>query len=404
MPKPLHYVPYIKPYLVPVPQVQARDGNPDEAFFVRTHFAMETWFAQLIDELIFARMLLSGRKSVLDPPIDKGDVSVEEDKIPVVTAHIRRATSIFRLLTQHFVQLETLTTASFFDFRRGLFTGSGFQSYRNREVEWLLGYDEKSLRDYVEGRKQIEEGFNQGPRRSPMPSEHEKQLASLEMYHRTAKRVRKAIDDDDEPLATRKALAARAKDIKTYDTLRYWVVQWLKRTPHPPRRKSQFKDTYDAKDGFRERWREAFLASVRSDLKQFADIGSAIDDPSAATEGAQERINHFLGAPERSAMIFISEYSARPLLAWPAALLDALLDLDQAIAEWRARHVAMVSHVLGSSRITTGGDTNSGLSYLQLSTYKRLFPELWDARSFFIGGNEARAVYDDKDLAEFGFQ
>jgi tryptophan 2,3-dioxygenase len=57
---------------------------------------------------------------------------------------------------------------------------------------------------------------------------------------------------------------------------------------------------------------------------------------------------------------------------------EALLDHDEALRQWRSRHVLMVERQLGS-KSGTGGST--GVSYLKTTLDKKLFPELWSLRS-----------------------
>ena len=60
------------------------------------------------------------------------------------------------------------------------------------------------------------------------------------------------------------------------------------------------------------------------------------------------------------------------------SLCEALLDHDEAFAEWRSRHVLMVERQIGS-KPGTGG--SSGARYLHSTLAKRFYPELWELRS-----------------------
>ncbi len=97
------------------------------------------------------------------------------------------------------------------------------------------------------------------------------------------------------------------------------------------------------------------------------------------------------------------QISNQPLLAWPASLVEALLELGQAFANWRDRHIAMVSRVLGGGRISTLGSAGSGLQYLRGTLRKRVFPEIWDARSFTLSREEAANIFTARQLLAFGF-
>lgn len=59
-------------------------------------------------------------------------------------------------------------------------------------------------------------------------------------------------------------------------------------------------------------------------------------------------------------------------------LAEALLEHDQALATWRARHVLMVERQIGT-KSGTGG--SSGAPYLRSRLDLRCYPELWELRS-----------------------
>ncbi len=59
-------------------------------------------------------------------------------------------------------------------------------------------------------------------------------------------------------------------------------------------------------------------------------------------------------------------------------LAEKLVDLDDAMATWRHKHVLTVERIIGG-KMGTGG--TSGVSYLQSTVPKRAFPELWSLRT-----------------------
>lgn len=59
-------------------------------------------------------------------------------------------------------------------------------------------------------------------------------------------------------------------------------------------------------------------------------------------------------------------------------LAEKLVDIDDAMAAWRHRHVQTVERVIGG-KMGTGG--TSGVGYLQSTLGKRAFPELWSLRT-----------------------
>lgn len=59
-------------------------------------------------------------------------------------------------------------------------------------------------------------------------------------------------------------------------------------------------------------------------------------------------------------------------------LAEKLIDLDDAMATWRHKHVLTVQRIIGGKRGTGGTD---GVGYLQTTLAKRAFPELWSLRT-----------------------
>jgi tryptophan 2,3-dioxygenase len=59
-------------------------------------------------------------------------------------------------------------------------------------------------------------------------------------------------------------------------------------------------------------------------------------------------------------------------------LAEKLVDIDDALATWRHKHVLTVERVIGGKRGTGG---TAGVSYLQSTLGKRCFPELWSLRT-----------------------
>ena len=59
-------------------------------------------------------------------------------------------------------------------------------------------------------------------------------------------------------------------------------------------------------------------------------------------------------------------------------LAEKLVDLDDAMATWRHKHVLTVERIIGGKRGTGG---TAGVPYLQATVAKRAFPELWSLRT-----------------------
>jgi tryptophan 2,3-dioxygenase len=59
-------------------------------------------------------------------------------------------------------------------------------------------------------------------------------------------------------------------------------------------------------------------------------------------------------------------------------LAEKLVDLDDALAMWRHKHVLTVERIIGNKQGTGG---SAGASYLRSTLDKRVFPELWSLRT-----------------------
>jgi len=59
-------------------------------------------------------------------------------------------------------------------------------------------------------------------------------------------------------------------------------------------------------------------------------------------------------------------------------LAEKLMDIDDALASWRHKHVLTVERIIGNKRGTGGSE---GAPYLRSTLDKRIFPELWVLRT-----------------------
>ena len=339
---------------------------PHEKLFIRTHQAMEIWFDQMNDELEYARTVLS-------------QPHVEEAEVSDVARHVARCTTITALLTEHMGVLETLSSIDFFDFRQNLFGAAGFDSFRFREFEWLAGLIDKGYLAYAS-------------ERAPHFAGGEEFEATATRYQTFWRRRMETVVDPSTAI-----LKGREGDLAD-SSVRALIMTWLARTPYPDPAGGAPSTAH--RDAFVARFRGRFEEAFRRDLEQArgADPGgpgagrSSHDDADVAQ--ALARLDWFVSAPSRCALLFILQFSHLPLLTWPMELLEGVLTLDQGIITWRGRHIEMVSHVLGGGRLSTGGQKGSGLTYLRQTMLLRIFPESSDARSFLMGHREASGLYE----------
>lgn len=64
--------------------------------------------------------------------------------------------------------------------------------------------------------------------------------------------------------------------------------------------------------------------------------------------------------------------------------MEDLIEFDERLLLWRGRHVRMVERMIGS-KMGTGG--SPGVAYLATTLDKKMFPELWEVRTYLGEGN-----------------
>ena len=83
--------------------------------------------------------------------------------------------------------------------------------------------------------------------------------------------------------------------------------------------------------------------------------------------------------PNAGIIAALKKVYADPVIYWNAyEMAEKLLDIDEAYALWRQRHVKVVSRVIGNKRGTGG---TAGVAYLEKIATNVFFPELWDVRT-----------------------
>src|SRR5204863_178784 len=93
----------------------------DETLFIIIHQVYELWFKELLHELDYLKTLLAKRDT------------------PRALATLKRVLTILKVAVAQIDVLETMTPLEFLSFRERLESGSGFQSFQFRELEFVLG-------------------------------------------------------------------------------------------------------------------------------------------------------------------------------------------------------------------------------------------------------------------------
>jgi tryptophan 2,3-dioxygenase len=299
----------------------------DEMLFIIIHQAYELWFKQILHEITACKEVLSKPAADDDGP-----------DMNVVVHRLKRVVEIWKLLNHQVDVLETMTPLDFLEFRELLHGASGFQSKQFRKIEASLGLQTES-RFRPEYYKHTQfGGFN------------EKDFAEITEF-------------EDKP------------------SLLQLVENWLERMPFFEKEfwldweGAPEESTPSEYAPFWTRYRLLYEQSL-SERDEKADLLGKFDDIFfKAGWGA------FRPTALRAAL-FIMLYRDEPLFRLPFALLNALIEIDEQLANFRYRHLQMVRRMIGS-RVGTGG--SSGEQYLQGAVNRNyIFKELAGIITFLI--------------------
>jgi tryptophan 2,3-dioxygenase len=132
---PLTYASYLKIDELLALQQPVSDGpEHDETLFIVIHQVYELWFKEVLHELDYLVLTLG-----------RGET-------PPSLHTLRRVLTILKVMVHQIDVLETMTPLEFLSFRERLESGSGFQSYQFRELEFLLGHKRpEALQRYEPG-------------------------------------------------------------------------------------------------------------------------------------------------------------------------------------------------------------------------------------------------------------
>jgi len=135
------------------------------------------------------------------------------------------------------------------------------------------------------------------------------------------------------------------------------------------------------------------LAVFEHDPDAHASVKAAFEAPSLYDEYLRYLARSGLAIPQEvlerdvtrpyvshpAVIATIKQVYAAPDTHWDAyELAEKLVDLDEAYALWRYRHLKVVSRIIGQKRGTGG---TAGVGYLSQIVGRVFFPELWDVRT-----------------------
>jgi tryptophan 2,3-dioxygenase len=127
---------------------------------------------------------------------------------------------------------------------------------------------------------------------------------------------------------------------------------------------------------------ERFLKHYAADSHEHDRLLTALEKPSLreAAHDALRRAGFDLGdgSDEALAGAWLQVYRDSDRWFDLYQLAEKLMDLDDAMASWRHKHVLTVERIIGNKQGTGG---SAGAAYLRSTLQKRAFPELWAIRT-----------------------
>jgi len=335
--------------------------SADELHFIVVHQTFELWFKVVLREMRLACDLLDQE-------------FVPEEKIPHVVHHLGRVNEIFKLGIQQWRVMETLPPQDFLAFRDKLVPASGFQSFQMREMEITMGLGPDEWHPYHD----------------VDPLVHIRRLAE---------------NSPSGEFAWSHLEAARDRP-----TLLSVMRRWLYRTPIRGSGPDDAGDeevvtafVADYLDAVKDHHQETAANMARVEGRTPEEIMPRFTESYAAAkvfltaEDAPESERAWT-MRVRAGLVFIESYRDLPLLAWPRALVDRLVEVEQNMIIWRNRHARMVEKTIGR-RVGTGG--SSGVDYLDGTASYRVFKELWTVRTLLLPRDRLPAL---EGRSDYGFK
>jgi tryptophan 2,3-dioxygenase len=212
-----------------------------------------------------------------------------------------------------------------------------------------------------------------------------KELWMKEMLHEL--RLAVGLVGEDRVAEAYKAMA-RISRIQAVMTLSWDVLSTLTPVDY-----MKFRDVLGTSSGFQSaQFREieyrlglknpAFLEHYPKGSREWTALRSALDEPSLreASIAALERAGFDIGdgSAEALAAAWLEVYRDAEKWFELYELAEKLVDIDDALASWRHKHVLTVERIIGNKRGTGG---SAGAPYLRSTLEKRIFPELWSLRT-----------------------
>lgn len=294
----------------------SKTGNEpahDEMLFIIIHQAYELWFKQILFEMDFIMEVFK-----------KDKIDDNSEDLNLVRHRLNRIIRILELLGQQITLLDTMTPLDFFEFRNLLIPASGFQSVQFRLIEARLGL-------------QMNDRFNK------------------DYYKRTGDGGFHTPDFN------------KINETESSVNLLSLINNWLERIPFFENDLwANYKNQFPAPHNLHPFWSD--YRNIYKDSLNEAEANKLIDFDFIFFENKnnfpdeQLPLKPVLSAAAMRAALFIMLYRDFPVFQTSYQILDALVETDHQLSNWRHKHLDMVRRMIGM-RMGTGNTTGHG--YLQ---------------------------------------
>ena len=285
----------------------------DEMLFIIIHQAYELWFKQILFELDFILQVFK-----------KERIDDNSEDLNLVRHRLNRVIKILELLTQQITLLETMTPLDFLEFRNLLIPASGFQSVQFRLIEATLGL-------------QMDRRFNKN------------------YYKRTNEG---GFDEKD---------FTKINETETAVSLLSLINNWLERMPFFENDLwKNYHNQFTLSDHLHPFWsdyRHIYKNGLNErEAKRINDFDFIFFEKENDFTDEQSIEKPLFSAKALRAALFIMLYRDFPVFQTSYQILDALIETDHQMANWRHKHIDMVRRMIGM-RMGTGN--TSGRGYLE---------------------------------------
>lgn len=330
------------------PYGKGRQAHHDEHLFIITHQTYELWFKQMIEDITRPDTGIAG--------------CLRHDDLPEAVRLLRRLTRIAHILAEQYRVIETLVPSDFLVFRDVLRPSSGYDSGQWRALETMAGLREDG--SYLQHLVGEVPGKGKGPaslapRVAAARRAAGRGKAASQRGYSIVKKMAAAKDVNG------LALLERAVEKPSIRELAYQVI--LAADIRGP-----------SKSRLEERaWMKARAAEFAAETDLARSEGRPHDISTSPADAAEVE-RRVVALYRRHTQGVERSPEERTLFD----LVEALIEFDEAMRNFRSIHIHMVLRVIGGKE-GTGGST--GARYLRRTLDYSFYPLLWKARDQMEG-------------------